>query len=105
MDNKDDSIIPECGDLAVPAGQRLVAGVKQLRKAVESGRAQAVFLARDADPAVLEPIQALCSRKHVSMSWVPSMSALGRACGIEVGAAAAAAVAQPDSNGSKGSVE
>lgn len=61
-------------------------------KAVEAGRARYVFLAENADPAVIEPIVLLCRSKEVQTAWVPSMAVLGRACGIEVGAAAAAVV-------------
>lgn len=74
------------------SGKRTVAGAKQLRKAVLSGVAKQVFLAMNADPAITEPIEALCQQHNVEYAWVRSMTDLGRACGIEVGAAAAAAV-------------
>jgi len=67
-----------------------VVGTKQLKKAVKAGRARYVFLAENADPAVTEPLEALCAANHIQITWVPSMAELGRACGIEVGAAAAA---------------
>ena len=72
--------------------KRVVVGSKQLRKALEAGRARYVFLARNADPAITEPIEAMCQRRSVAYTWVPSMLELGQACGIDVGAAAAAAV-------------
>ena len=68
-------------------------GTKQLRKALNSGRAQSVFLAENADPAITEPLAELCMEKGIAFTWVASMADLGRACGIEVGAAAAATVA------------
>ena len=71
-------------------GHKVVAGAKQLRKALTSGKACGVFLAQDADPAITEPIAALCEENSVEYDWVPSMTELGRICGIEVGAAAAA---------------
>ena len=74
------------------AGKRTVVGAKQLRKALNSGAARRVFLARNADPALTEPIEALCLQKSVAYVWVKSMSELGQACGIDVGAAAAAAL-------------
>ena len=92
MDTKNDCMIPECGDLAILKTGRVVVGVKQLRKALLSGRARFVFMAQNADPALTEPIKALCQHNQVSYAWVHSMQDLGRACGIEVGAAAAAAV-------------
>ena len=67
-------------------------GTKQLRKALENGRAKWVWLAENADPAITEPLEALCQLNSVEYAWVKSMTDLGHACGIEVGAAAAAAV-------------
>ena len=72
--------------------QKMVVGAKQLRKAVQSGRARHVYLAGDADPAITEPIALMCEQYHIECAWVPNMLDLGLACGIEVGAAAAAAV-------------
>ena len=70
----------------------MVVGAKQLRKALQSGRAKRVFLARNADPVITEPVQAMCEQLHIDYAWVPNMLDLGKACGIEVGAAAAAAI-------------
>ena len=67
-------------------------GAKQLKKAVLAGRARYVFLAENADPAVTQPLEQLCAANHIQITWVPSMAELGRSCGIEVGAAAAAVV-------------
>ncbi len=74
------------------ARHRVVVGAKQLRKALLSGSAQQVYLARNADPALIEPIAELCQKHSVPFTWVKSMNELGQACGIEVGAAAAATV-------------
>ena len=92
MDTKKDSKIPKCGSFPDLRMQRVVVGSKQLRKAVNNGRARVVFLAEDADPAITEPLAALCMEKLIPITWVAAMADLGRACGIEVGAAAAAAV-------------
>ena len=67
-----------------------VVGAKQLKKAVKAGRVRLVFLAEDADPAVTEPLAKLCGDNHIPIAWVSRMEDLGSACGIEVGAAAAA---------------
>ena len=93
MDTKKDSRIPQCGSLPDLSKERMVVGAKQLRKALASGRAQHVFLAENADPAITEPLAEMCMEKGVKHTWVASMADLGRACGIEVGAAAAATVA------------
>ena len=92
MDTRKDSKIPKYGVDPEMMGKRLVVGTKQLRKALENGRAKWVWLAENADPAITEPLEALCRNCHVAYTWVPSKQDLGAACGIEVGAAAAAAV-------------
>ena len=80
-----------CAEIA-PAifGKPVVAGAKQLRKALQSGAAQAVYLAVDADPALTEPIVKLCQLNSVDAFWVTSMAELGKVCGIDVGASVAA---------------
>ena len=98
MDKKKDCKIPNCGKLADLTKHRFVVGAKQLKKAVKAGRVQCVFLAENADPAVTEPLEQLCTANHIHITWVRTMAELGRVCGIEVGAAAAAQLT-PDSNG------
>ena len=90
MDMKKNSKIPQCGVLPDLSGAKIVVGSKQLRKSLQKGRVQYVFLAENADPAVTEPLSALCEDNHIPITWVRSMTELGHACGIEVGAAAAA---------------
>ena len=92
MDKRKDCKIPKYGKLPNLANQNLVVGAKQLKKAVKAGRVRYVFLAENADPAVTEPLEILCTANHIQITWVPSMAELGRVCGIEVGAAAAAVV-------------
>ena len=69
-----------------------VVGVKQTRRALNDGRAKEVFLARDADPILTEPLAAQAEEKGIEIRWIDSMKALGKACGIAVGAAVAATV-------------
>ena len=85
--------------LRAVSGKKTVAGAKQLRKALVSGAAECMYLAVNADPAITEPLLMLSRRYRVTVAWVRSMTDLGRACGIEVGAAAAAAIKSLDSNG------
>ena len=92
MDMKKKSKIPKYGSLPDLTKMKVVVGAKQLKKAVNSGRARYVFLAENADPAVTEPLEVLCEQNHIQITWVRSMAELGRACGIEVGAAAAAVI-------------
>jgi len=65
-------------------------GVKQVTKAVEKDLVQAIFIARDAEQRLVEPLRMLCSEKNVAVDTTPSMVELGQACSIEVGAAAVA---------------
>jgi len=89
--------IPDPDPLADLRGRKVVVGAKQLRKALVTRQANQVFLAENADPALTEPIEALCLQNNVKFAWVPSMVDLGHACGIDVGAAAAAVVCERDS--------
>jgi large subunit ribosomal protein L7A len=72
--------------------RKMVVGAKQMKKALCSGRATWVILAENADPAITEPLEQMCQQYHISCAWVPNMVDLGKACGIEVGTAAAAAL-------------
>ena len=92
MDKRKDCRIPKCGRLPNLAEMNLVVGAKQLKSAVKAGRVRYGFLAENADPAVTDPLAELCAANHIQITWVPSMTELGRCCGIEVGAAAAAVV-------------
>lgn len=69
-----------------------VIGMKQVTKSIHKNLAAQVFLAADADERVLTPLKSLCAEKKVAVMEVPTMAELGEACGIEVGAAAAAAL-------------
>jgi len=71
-------------------GRKTVVGAKQLRKALAANTVRCVYIARNADPAITEPLIALCQQNLIPYAWAKSMQDLGSACGIEVGAAAAA---------------
>ena len=92
MDTKKERQMAAGNALLELTGKKTVVGAKQLRKALSSGLARKVYLAQNADPAITEPIEALCQLNSVEYAWVKSMTDLGHACGIEVGAAAAAAL-------------
>lgn len=85
-------MIPNCGEAPDFGSKRIVVGAKQLKKAILSGAARQVYLADNADPAITEPLEQLCLQNKIPYSHVRSMAELGRACRIEVGAAAAAVV-------------
>ena len=67
-----------------------VVGLKQTRRAVESGRASCVWLGTDADPAMAGPLRERCRREHITVVETMTMAQLGRQCGIAVGTAACA---------------
>lgn len=72
-----------------------VMGIKQVSKAVKRGDAECIFVADDADERVIGPLQILCREQDVPVERAATMADLGNACGIEVGAAAAAVLKQP----------
>ena len=94
MDMKKVCRIPDSGNLPDLTGARLLVGAKQLRRGILAGQVRAVDLAENADPNVTEPLAELCEKFHIQPVWVRTKAELGRACGIEVGAAAAGAAEQ-----------
>ena len=66
-----------------------VAGVKQVRRAL-SGGPRRLLLARDADPQLTRALAEQAVAQGVETVWFGSRKELGHACGITVGAAAAA---------------
>ena len=90
MDNIKECTIPECGSVPDLANCKVAVGSKQLRKALTNGRAKYVFLAKNADPGMTAPIAECCVTHGIPMKWCGTMQELGKACGIDVGASAAA---------------
>lgn len=74
--------------------RRKTIGTKQTAKAIEKGAAAVVFVARDADAFVIRDIVKACEAKNVQLTYVETMADLGKACGIAVGAASAAILAE-----------
>lgn len=72
-------------------------GTRQTIKALEANRVRTVFLARDAEARVVVPVEQLCRERGVVCVHVDTMRELGKYCGINVGAAAAAILADSDS--------
>ena len=92
MDTKKADSIVKCDIMAEIRRNCVVVGAKQFKKALRDNRAIKAYLAKNADPAVTEPIAELCKTHKIPCVWVKTMKELGQACGIEVGAAAATAV-------------
>lgn len=72
------------------SSRKKTVGAKQTLKALERGQAKAVFVAKDADRFVVDPILQLSSQKGIPIIQVDTMQSLGKACRIEVGCAVAA---------------
>ncbi|MFY9189104.1 MAG: ribosomal L7Ae/L30e/S12e/Gadd45 family protein [bacterium] len=72
--------------------RRKSVGTKQTLKAVQKGIARQVFVAKDAEPHVVSPLLTLCQENDTPYTYADNMKVLGRACGIQVGAAAAAII-------------
>lgn len=62
-------------------------GAKQTQRAIALGQAKEVYIAEDADPRITSKIIALCHEKSIKITYVDTMANLGKACGIQVGAA------------------
>ncbi|MGE5584184.1 MAG: ribosomal L7Ae/L30e/S12e/Gadd45 family protein [Bacillota bacterium] len=74
--------------------KRKAVGTKQTIKALERGEARVIYLARDAEEKVIKNVMELCKANGVQIIHVDTMAQLGKACGIEVGAASAAILAE-----------
>lgn len=75
---------------------QLVVGLKQLRRGLHDDRIARVLLAQNAEARVLQPVLELCQEKQIPVEWVATMQQLGKDCGIEVGAAAAGVLREPE---------
>lgn len=67
-------------------------GAKQTIKAVKQGRVSTVYIARNADKRVTDPVEDLCRENNVELIYLDTMKELGQMCGIDVGAATAALI-------------
>lgn len=72
------------------AAKQKTVGLKQTQKALDRGLVKVVFVANDAEQHISRQLLKLCSDKDVQVELVATMEELGKACGIEVGAATAA---------------
>lgn len=66
-----------------------VIGMKQTLRALKNNEVKAVYIARDAEERVVQDIKETAKEKNVQIVFVPSMEELGKAFGIEIGAATA----------------
>lgn len=71
-----------------------VAGIKQTRAAILSGKSECVYVAADAQPSAVAEILELCRDNGISPVTEYSAHDIGRACSIDVPCAAAAIIAE-----------
>ncbi|WP_166246000.1 50S ribosomal protein L7ae-like protein [Paenibacillus turpanensis] len=73
-------------------GANITVGTKQTAKAVEQGLARELYVANDADPKVTAKVIASSKKLGIPIHYVDTMKQLGKACGIDVGAALVAVI-------------
>ncbi|WP_042353715.1 50S ribosomal protein L7ae-like protein [Bacillus rubiinfantis] len=71
---------------------KVVIGTKQAVKALQEGNVHELIIAVDADQKVIAQVIKEASERDVPISYVDSMKKLGKACKIQVGAAAVAII-------------
>jgi len=76
----------------VSQAENIIVGTKQTAKALKTQPVKEVIVAEDADPRVTMKVIQIAEQKQVPLTKVDSMKKLGKACGIEVGAAAVAII-------------
>lgn len=74
----------------VSQAYNVIVGTKQAIKALKNGEVKEVVVADDADQRVTNKLIQTANELQVPVTKVDSMKKLGKACGIEVGAAAVA---------------
>ncbi|MBX5467817.1 MAG: ribosomal L7Ae/L30e/S12e/Gadd45 family protein [Firmicutes bacterium] len=75
--------------------RRRVVGARETLKRVLAGDAQRVWVAKDADPAVVAEVIAAATSRQIPLHYVDTMAELGQWCGIQVKAACAAETVKP----------
>lgn len=65
-----------------------VVGIKQTTKAIKNGKGHVLYVAKDADDKVINPLIELANDNMVNIVFIETMSQLGKLSGIDVGTAA-----------------
>lgn len=71
----------------VSQAKHVIVGTKQAVKALKSGDVEELIVAEDADPHITGKVIQSAIEMNVPITRVDSMKKLGKACGIDVGAA------------------
>lgn len=70
--------------------EKHVVGIKQATKAINNNTCIKLYVAKDVDSKLLNPLVTKAKDKDIEIIYVENMKELGKLCGIEVGASAAA---------------
>jgi large subunit ribosomal protein L7A len=70
----------------VSNASRKVVGQKQTLRVLKNGEAKKVIIAENAEKKVKDPVLKECLSRGVEVYTAEDMEALGKACGIKVGA-------------------
>lgn len=76
----------------VSQANEIIVGTKQSVKALLNNDVKEIVIAEDADDRVVQKVVQTAEQKQVPLIKVESMKKLGKACGIEVGAATVAII-------------
>ncbi|MBM7606502.1 large subunit ribosomal protein L7A [Metabacillus crassostreae] len=76
----------------VSQANKIIVGTKQSVKALLNNEVREIIIAEDADYRIVQKIIQTAEQQQVPLTKVTSMKKLGKACGIEVGAAAVAII-------------
>ncbi len=72
---------------------KICKGTNEATKFVERGQAKLILIAQDVEPEeIVAHLPMLCEEKKIPYVYVPSKQELGKACGMDVQAAAAGIV-------------
>jgi len=74
----------------VNQAKKTVIGTKQAVKAIHGGHVVEILVARDADTRITQSAIQIAQEKGVKVEFVESKIELGKACGLQVGAAVVA---------------
>lgn len=74
----------------VEQANNFIIGTKQTVKALKNKKVKEVIIAKDADVCIVTKVVNAAKEMDVPITFVDSMKRLGKACGIDVGAATVA---------------
>lgn len=76
----------------VSQAHKIIVGTKQSVKALMNNKVKEIVIATDADTRITQKVIQTAEEMHVPLTEVSSMKELGKACEIDVGAAAVAII-------------